>query len=162
MRGIVLIGMPGCGKSSVGRALARSIDRSFYDSDEEIEREAGMSIAEIFAEKGEAYFRKLERQTIERLIGKESAVISVGGGAPVTCGDLLKRNATVIYLRRDIERIYETLARQEATRPLLRGDGALDRLYAQRRAVYESLCDAVVDNNAGIEDTLARIGEVIP
>src|SRR5262245_32826797 len=80
-KSIVLVGMPGCGKSAIGRRLAPRLDLTFVDADEEIERAAGKTIREIFADHGEAYFRDRERRVIERLLASGPQVLATGGGA---------------------------------------------------------------------------------
>ncbi len=153
--------MPGCGKTTVSQKVAAALGRAWYDSDLEIETRAGMSIPQIFAEKGEEYFRSLESQCIAGLIAKEPAVIALGGGAVLRNGGLIKDNAIVIYLSRDAKSILATLP--PGSRPLLAGKppeetlAALQALYEQRRQLYESLQDIKIDNEGSIEEAVEKV-----
>ena len=138
---IVLIGLMGAGKSSIGRRLARRLGVPFVDADEEIERAAGRSISDIFAEFGEAAFRDGERRVIARLLSDDAPkVVATGGGAfldPETRA-LIKRRAISIWLDADIEVLARRTQRRN-TRPLLEGQDhreVLARLAAERAPVY--------------------------
>ncbi|MET0180404.1 MAG: shikimate kinase [Novosphingobium sp.] len=147
-RPLVLVGMMGVGKSTVGRKLAALLRCGFVDADDEIEKAAQMTIAEIFETYGEAYFRDGERRVIARLLtepegtgsGAAAAVIATGGGAfvePATRALILERGIAV-WLDSDVETLLERVSRK-ATRPLLqRGDprAILTRLSADRAAAY--------------------------
>lgn len=137
MGDLILIGLPASGKTTVGCQLARRLDMPFFDCDEAIEAAAGCSVSDIFACRGEAYFRELEHRTLETLCRKESCVIATGGGAvlrPENCL-LLRRSGTVFWLDRPLEDIMST--NFQGGRPLLAGGrDALERLAAQRRALY--------------------------
>jgi shikimate kinase len=149
---IWLVGMMGAGKSAVGRALARRRGEPFADSDAEVEAAAGRSVAEIFAHEGEAVFRRLEREAIERLAGRPG-VVALGGGAIGQPGMAERLHATgrVVYLRARAE----TLARRVGEahdRPLLAGldaDGRLARLRAllSERGPHYAGADLVVDTD---------------
>ena len=104
MKNIVFIGMPGCGKTTVSKRVARALALPCFDSDREIEAAENMSIAEIFALKGEEYFRRKETECILRLSKMHGAVIAVGGGAVLRNSDTLQKNATVIFLDRSVHR----------------------------------------------------------
>lgn len=120
-RPLVLVGLMGAGKSTVGRRLARRLGLRFVDSDEEIERACGRSIAEIFERYGEPSFREGERRVIARLIEGPPRVIATGGGAfidPTTRGLILER-CTAIWLDADVETLAQRVSRRD-TRPLLR------------------------------------------
>lgn len=139
-RHVALIGLPGAGKSFVGRALAERLDCGFADSDEEVERFAGASISSIFARHGEAAFRTLECEAIERLMPSEPQVIALGGGAfqaPSVRQALLQR-AFVIWFDVPEDVLVERLGRSGA-RPLLAGGNLRARLRtlsAERLAYY--------------------------
>jgi shikimate kinase len=141
-RPLVLVGMMGCGKTTLGRKLAHVLGLPFVDADEEIERAAQMSIGEIFAAFGEDGFRDGERRVIARLIGEAGGrmVIALGGGAfadPRTRALILDR-ALAIWLDCDVDTLMERVSRKD-TRPLLRqGDprATLTRLSAERRPAY--------------------------
>lgn len=119
-RPIALVGLMGVGKTTVGRRLSRSLGRDFYDSDEEIERASGRTVAGYFRDHGEDAFRDGERRVVERLLGLSNIVLATGGGAfihPPT-HELLKERALVIWLKGDFETIMERVSRKN-TRPLL-------------------------------------------
>ncbi len=120
-RAIVLVGLMGAGKSTVGRRLAARLGLPFVDADAEIERASGLSIAEIFERFGEAHFRDGERRVIARLIGGPPKVIATGGGAFVAPDTraLILRTAVAVWLDADIATLAERVKRRD-TRPLLR------------------------------------------
>lgn len=139
-RPIVLVGMMGAGKSTVGRKLAALFDRSFVDADEAIEEAAQMPIGEIFQQFGEDYFRDGERRVIARLIAEHDGVIATGGGAFVNAETraLILERAIAVWIDCPLEVLVERTARRD-TRPLLReGDPReiLSHLLEQRRAAY--------------------------
>ncbi len=137
MGDLILIGLPASGKTTVGRQLARRLDMPFFDCDEAIEAAAGCSVSDIFACRGESYFRQLEHRTLETLCRKESCVIATGGGAVLREDNrlLLQRSGTVFWLDRPLADIMSTDF--QTGRPLLTaGWKALDRLAAERRALY--------------------------
>jgi len=120
-RPIWLVGMMGAGKSSVGRALAARLELDFADSDGEIERREGVSIGEIFEQRGEAHFRAIESEVIGALAGR-GGVVALGGGAAVQPGAIerLAGSGTLVYLRARPETLLERVGSGES-RPLLRG-----------------------------------------
>lgn len=120
-RPIVLVGMMGVGKTSIGKRLAAQLNIPFVDADDEIEKAAGLSIAEIFAKFGESYFRDGERRVIARLIDDRPKVIATGGGAFIneTTRALILKRATSIWLDADIHVLAERVARR-SHRPLLK------------------------------------------
>lgn len=144
-RPLVLVGMMGVGKTTVGRKLATLLNLPFVDADEEIERAAQMAIPEIFAQFGEPYFRDGERRVIARLVGEgahnDRKILATGGGAfvdPVTRALLLER-AVPIWIDSDVDTLVERVGRKE-NRPLLRHCNpreTLARLRAERRPCYE-------------------------
>lgn len=151
-RTVALVGMMGVGKSTVGRKLAESLGAAFVDSDEEIERAAGLSIPEIFERHGEAEFRRGERRVIERLLNGPPIVLATGGGAymdPETRA-LLKEKATTVWLRADLDLIWKRVNRRD-TRPLLKRENpkqVLADLLAVRSPVYAE-ADIAVDSGDG-------------
>jgi shikimate kinase len=159
-KSIVLVGLMGAGKTSVGRRLANRLDLSFADADAEIEAAAGLSIAEIFERFGEAYFRDGERRVIARLIEGPPRVIATGGGAflnPETRALILER-CTAIWLDGDVALLAERAARS-GRRPLL--DGAdpvtsLRALAAVRNPIYAE-APIRVSSDRGQEETVEAI-----
>ena len=156
MENIALIGMAGCGKSTVGRRLAQELGREFVDADTEIEKLAGKPIPRIFAEDGEDHFRKLETQALEAL-GKRSGLVIATGGGCVTREEnypLLHQNSRILWLRRDPEKL------PTAGRPLSQAI-APATLYALRKPMYKAFADAAVDNEGSIDETLAAIKNIL-
>lgn len=139
-RPIVLVGMMGVGKSTVGRRLATRLGLSFIDADEEIEKAAGMTITEMFERYGEAHFRDGERRVIARLIEGSPKVIATGGGAFMQDDTraLILSEALAVWLDADIDILVDRVSRREG-RPLLKGKDArtvLSDLAAVRNPVY--------------------------
>ena len=159
---LVLIGLPGCGKSTVGRAVAERLGRSFLDFDLEIERREGKTIVEIFGEKGEGHFRELERLLTEELRLMGNMVLAPGGGW-VTNADvvrLLRPPSRLIYLRVRPETALKRLGADRSSRPLLmRPDplGEITRLLAVRKAAYESADHVIEAELLGIEEVIKRV-----
>lgn len=152
MENIILVGMPGCGKSTVAAALAKKLGKQAVDADAEIEKEAGCSIPEIFSQQGEEAFRALETKVLTRL-GKESGLVIATGGGCVTRKEnypLLHCNGTIIWLKRDLEKLPSN------GRPLSQSN-RLEDLYQARKALYQQFADITADNNGSIEDTLKQI-----
>lgn len=155
---VVLVGMPGCGKSTVGRLVAKALDREFLDCDQEITSATGISPSEIIKTKGEAEFRRIETQILADICKQSSLVIATGGGA-VTISDnkdIIRQNAVVVFIDRDIR----LLATDD--RPL---SVNLSELYNKRLPMYEDFADAKVDGNktaeAVAEDVVKAFTEVL-
>lgn len=152
MQNIVLIGMPGCGKSTIGNMLSKKLQRKFVDADAEIVRLAGKPIPLIFAEDGEEVFRQWETRALAEL-GKQSGLIIATGGGCVTRQrnyPLLHQNGTVFWLQRALD----TLPTEG--RPLSQANKLAD-MYAVRKPMYEAFTDFCVDNNGSADDTVAAI-----
>ena len=158
---IVLVGLMGAGKSTVGKRLSRSLGRDFVDVDEEIERAANRSIPEIFEEFGEAHFREGERRVVERLLDGRPDVIATGGGAfvdPTTRALILARGVAV-WLDADIETLVQRTSRRN-TRPLLRnGDphAILSDLKERRGGAYAEAHLHIVTDKGPHQRTVDRI-----
>ncbi len=162
MKNIVFIGMPGSGKTSISKMLARHLNRKWIDCDDEIENEEKMSISEIFAEKGESYFRLKETEIISKASKLQDVIISTGGGAVLLEKniDMLKSNGFIIYLHRSIENIVSVS--NFNTRPLLAGDvNKIHEIYQKRHGLYERYCDEVIENNGSKEYTLSLILDIL-
>jgi shikimate kinase len=153
-RAIVLVGMPGSGKTTMGRRLSKVLGFNFLDADEEIQRCAGgLTVSEIFAQRGEAEFRRLERSVIARLIKTEPPhVLATGGGAFMNAEtrDLLRERAVSIWMRAGFDLLLARVLRKRGSRPLLNEDpeGALTRLLGEREPIYAE-ADFTVDSRNG-------------
>ena len=149
---IVLIGMPGCGKTTVGRALAGKLGRTFVDLDEEIVRRAGMSIPEIFAREGEAGFRGRESALVREFGEHTGLVVSTGGGVVTRRENYipLKQNGLLLHLRRD------PAALPTDGRPLSQVT-APEELWRRRAPLYAAFADGEIDNNGPLAGTLEQI-----
>ena len=152
---IVLSGMPGAGKSTVGKILAQELDKDFLDLDEEIVRLSGRSISEIFATEGKAYFRDLETRVLrEVLANKKGIVLATGGGAILREEniDLLHRNGKIYFLDRPLEALLPT-----NDRPLASTADAIRRRYEERYDRYCTTADYHIDADAPIAEVVRRI-----
>lgn len=160
-KNIVLIGFMGCGKTTIGKRLSMKIKYSFIDTDRYIETKAGISVAKIFEEKGEAYFRDLEKRTVEMLSKEQGNIIATGGGI-IKNGDnmrLLKEKSIILYLQATPEHIYNNLS-EDNTRPLLQGGDKLEKirnLMEERRLLYERYADITVTVQGDIGHTIETI-----
>ena len=152
MKNIILIGFMGSGKTTIGKALEEKTDMTFVDTDELIEAYEGCKISEIFADKGEAYFRRLENETLKDLLAStDNKVISTGGGIVTNQENipLLKQLGKVFYLRIKPETVVKRLE-GDKTRPLLIGEDKLvkvEQLMTDRKELYEMAADKTIDTD---------------
>jgi len=159
---LVLVGMMGAGKTTVGRRLANRLGRQFIDSDEEIERAAQMSIPEIFEQRGEAEFRAGETRVIARLLKEQDIVLATGGGAFVNedTRALVKAEAVSVWLKADLDILFERVSRR-SNRPLLKTadpKATLEKLIADRYPIYAE-ADITVMSRDVPQDNVA--GDVV-
>jgi len=152
MQNIVLIGMPGCGKTTVGEALASRLGMQFVDADAVTTELAGKTIPAIFAQDGEAVFREWETKALSALGKRSGLVIATGGGCVTERRNypLLHQNGTIFWLQRSLDKLPTDGRPLSQTTPL-------SRMYAQRRGLYEAFCDHAIDNNGTLEHTLDSI-----
>ena len=146
---IFLVGLMGAGKTSIGRFLAKRLNKTFYDSDQEIERRTGVKIPVVFEIEGEAGFRSREAAILRELLGSHDIVLATGGGAVLVEDNrrLLKENGTVIYLRATIEALWRR-THHDRNRPLLQTPdprATLQQLSEQRDPLYREIAHIVVD-----------------
>lgn len=155
-RNIILIGMPGCGKTSIGRVLAEKLSREFIDLDDEIEKCTGRSPADIIRSDGEPAFREIESKVLESFAKMSGKVISCGGGviSPKKNRSTLKMNAFVVWIQRDINEL------ATEGRPLSEIIGTHE-LYRYREPLYIESCDYTILNSGTIEEAADRIYEII-
>ena len=152
---IVLYGMPSCGKTSVGKRLSLKLGKKFIDTDEIIAKEQKKSPSEIIRNFGEEKFREIESEIIKRVSTQTGAIISVGGGAVIKKENVieLRRNGVLIYIERNISLLVDT------DRPLSKEKG-IERLYEERKDIYNGIKDFAVSNNKTIEDCVKEIADV--
>ncbi len=152
----VLIGMPACGKTTVGKLLADKTGREFIDTDDLIEQSEGRKISEIFARDGEEYFRNKETEIIKSLINKTGAVIATGGGSVLRREnvDALKANGRLYFLDRPLESLVPT-----QSRPLSSDRESMERKYRERYPVYKSVADVHLKTGDIAEETVRKITE---
>ena len=152
MENIILIGMPGCGKSTVGKALAEKLGKTFADTDETIVSLAGKSIPEIFAQDGEAVFRDWETKALSQQAKQSGLVIATGGGCVTrkVNHSILRQNGSLFWLQRELDML------PTDGRPLSQSN-RLEDLYRVRKPLYEDFSDHVIGNNGGLDDAIHQI-----
>ena len=156
MENLILVGMPGCGKSTVGAILAEKLKKTFVDADSEIIKAARMPIPQIFETLGEPGFRKIESQVLEQL-GKQSGLVIATGGGCVTQKENyahLHQNGSIIWLKRDLDQL------PTDGRPLSKA-GELDKMYAARKPLYDRFADFSVDNDSDPNTVADKIISVL-
>jgi shikimate kinase len=168
MGNIFLVGMPGAGKTTIGRALAKRLNMTFADSDKELMARTGVSIATIFEIEGEAGFRVRESVTLAELVQRDGLVLATGGGTVLAPENrrLLKENGTVIYLRATLEDLWQRTHR-EVSRPLLQTEdprATLETLLQTRDPLYREVAHLIVDTGTQsvarlTTDILARLDQ---
>lgn len=153
---VSIIGMPGCGKSTVGAALAKQLGKKFVDLDAEIERRTGYTIPDIFAQEGEAAFRRYEADVLADIAKGNSQVIACGGGVIKNPANsrALRQNGPVLWVRRPLERL------ATGGRPLSKGGAALKQLEAERTPLYSAASTAVLENNGTLVEAVERAVEL--
>ena len=156
MKSIVLIGMPGSGKTSIGNFLAEKTGREFLDTDEEAKEIVGLSPAEIIKTQGEKSFRKIENEAVKNLCKLSGKIIATGGGVVTNEEnfDAIKQNSTVFFINRDISVL------PTDNRPLSQKN-SLDDMFKIRLPLYRKFCDFEIDGNGTIEEVAQRILERI-
>lgn len=156
-KNVVLIGMPGCGKSTIGKLLASELNRTYFDTDEEITK-SGVDIQNTIITAGEEKFREIEHKISASLLNKSGYIISTGGGI-VTYQpneDIIMQNSIVFFIDRDVEKL------STAGRPLSAGGiNKLRELYDSRIDKYTQLADYIIDNNGEIHNSVTQIKEIL-
>lgn len=147
---ISLIGMPGCGKSTIGAALAKRLNKTFVDLDEEIERRTGRNIPDIFAHEGEEAFRRYEADTLADVGKGTGQVIACGGGIIKTSANVhaMRQNGCVLWVQRPLGKL------ATGGRPLSQGGAALKQLQAERTPLYRAAAQAVLDNSSTLANAV--------
>ncbi len=149
---IVLIGMPSCGKTTIGRLVAGKTGKAFVDLDEEIEKREGRTVPEIFGESGEAYFREVESAVAREVLSRGGQVVATGGGTPIAEKNRyeIRKNGFVVYLTRPLDRL------ETDGRPVSESEG-VERIFSERDGIYKSVSDAVVKNETSAEKAAEEI-----
>ena len=156
MENVILIGMPGCGKTTIGQLLSRRLGKKFLDADTVLEERAGRPITQIIPQEGEAFFRRLESEVLEDLGKQSGLVIATGGGCVTIPANYasLHRNGTIVWLKRDLT------ALPTEGRPLSMA-GHLEQMYAKRRPLYEAFSDFAVENSGTPEETAEEVMRLV-
>ena len=159
---ICIIGMPGSGKSTIGRILSRKLNYKFFDTDENIENETKLKINDIFTNRGEAHFRELETEVLSKLIEIKKVVISTGGGIILKNKNILKKSFN-IYLQCDEDILIERASRNK-DRPLLLKDikKNIKNLFNERKEIYNNLADLKINTKSEIQKNIAEILNKLP
>lgn len=157
-RNIILIGMPSCGKTTIGNILAERLGRKLTDTDDMVIENIQMPIADYFAKEGETAFRDRESEAIESISLSGGMVVATGGGAILRSENVrnLKRNGFVIFLDRPLEKLITTV-----DRPLSSSREALEKRYNERYGIYRKCADAVVDASGSIEEVTEKVLEAL-
>lgn len=160
---IFLIGMPGAGKTTVGKALAKELERPFYELDDVIQERAGKSVQHLIIYEGEDHFRQEEYEAMKELVKKEPAIIATGGGTVISPENvqLMRNNGIVVFINRDVTQILDDLDLE--IRPLLKESiEYIFRLYEERNPLYEEVAHIKIGNESNINDTVHAILNSLP
>ena len=163
-KNLVLTGMMGVGKSTIGKRLAKKLKLKFYDIDKIIEKKEKKTITEIFETKGQDYFRKIEKKISLDILKKNNSVIALGGGSIVSrkVRESINKNSFSIYLKVDIKTLVDRI-KNTRKRPLLNNvdrNEVLERLYEQRKKFY-SKANLIIENNFEKQEIVHKINSVI-
>ena len=153
-RNVVLIGMPSSGKTTVGKRLAELTGREFVDTDEEIVKRIGTSIADFFEKNGEEEFRKIESEVLSEYAKRAGLIVATGGGAVLKKENVraIKRNSVAVFLDRPLDLLVAT-----SDRPLASDKDKVKKLYEQRYDIYKSVADEIADGSGDIDEVANQI-----
>jgi shikimate kinase len=157
---IFFVGLMGAGKTTVGRLIAKHLNKNFYDTDHEIERRTGVNIPLIFELEGEAGFRRREATVIEELTQADNIVLATGGGAVLLPENRsnLKQHGTVVYLRANVHELW-IRTRNDKNRPLLQTENPrqkLEKLFEERDPLYREVATIIVDTGGQAVGTIVH------
>lgn len=158
---VIIIGMPGSGKTTIGKIVSEELGIKFFDMDEYIQEKTGRTTIQLF-ENGEEYFRDIETETCKELMEYDNVFISTGGGVikrKINI-DILKKGGLIVFLDRPVDKILEDV--DVSYRPLLKdGKEKVIRLYEERYALYNEYAEIIVSNNSDIRIVIDEIKEII-
>lgn len=157
MRNIILIGMPGSGKTTVGRQVAKTLDYAYFDTDTMVEQAAGISIPAIFEEFGESGFRDMESAAANKVAEAVRAVVSCGGGMVLRDENMtkLRRNGIIVFLDRPLSAIAQT---DLSNRPLVQNQlEQLEKLYTERIELYKKYATYIIDNDGSVDEVATEL-----
>lgn len=160
-KNIILIGMPGCGKTTLGKIISENLGFKFFDIDQYIEEKSGKVISQLF-DVSEEHFRSVESEAVNELSKEKTSVISTGGGVIKKYINIerLKENGVIIFIDRPVDNIATDV--EVSTRPLLKdGVHKLYELFHERYELYKKYCDIHVMNDSDIDETVARIIRIL-
>ncbi len=158
MKNIILIGMPGCGKTTIGKILAKKLNMQLLDCDRVFEKNFGTTISDFFSAHGEEAFRNEETKLLSSLVKQKDAIISTGGGCVEReeNKDILQKGGTVIFINRPLENIHRNI--RTASRPLLAKDkNRLFELYNRRFSKYKDFCHTEIKNTGTLMSSVYKI-----
>mgnify|MGYP001243856544 CR=1 FL=1 len=160
LKTIVLVGMMGSGKTSVGKELAKRLNLTFIDIDHEIEEKCKMSVPQIFKNKGEFFFRKIEEDMSCKLIDGKPSVVSIGGGGFLNkkIRNKIKKNAVSIWINTGMDKIYQRLNKSEYNRPLLNYKNlkkSIKEIYDKRKPIYKK-ADYIIQTKSDSKKTIVE------
>lgn len=156
---IILIGHQSCGKTSVGKVLAIKLEKKFIDTDEYIAAKQQQAVREIYEQRGEIYFRKLEEQAIASLVGLENTIVATGGGAVLQKKnvEILKKIGALIYLDLSFDQ-WKKRIEQQTLPAVLRDEKNIFEHYQTRKSIYQKIADFTIQGN---QRTIEEVIEVI-
>ena len=158
VKNIILIGMPGCGKTTIGKILAKTLNKDFFDADDVFEKTLNIKIPDFFKNHGEDAFRIEETKILKALTKKSNAVISTGGGIVERSENksILHEGSIVVFINRPLQNIYGDV--DTTNRPLLKDDKErLFKLFDRRISKYKDFCHIEIENNSTQEETIKKI-----
>lgn len=151
---LVLIGMSGCGKTTMGKALAQALGKPFFDTDEEILKRIGMPIATYFAQFGEVAFRQVEKEVVQSFSGETGIILATGGGVVTDAQNIqaLKQNGRILWIKRDVSRL-----ESGSGRPLAPNQEATKALYAKRLPLYQNAAEVIFENQGSVDEGILHL-----
>ena len=158
MKNLYLVGMMGCGKSTLGKKAAQKLGRAFVDLDTKIEADSGETIPQMFEKHGESYFRDAETAALNKASRENELVVACGGGVVLRKKniELMKNSGRIVYIDRPIEKIMADV--DTSVRPLLSGGAHKAKaLYEQRKMLYEEYADEIIINDGNINAAVEKI-----